>query len=219
MENTEMKAEIQPNISETQEVAEEKATTPEASPNENSFVTVPIKFNKETKNLTISEAAALAQKGMKYDLIKTDIERLRKMADSSGKNISDYLSELEQARGNSRRQELLERCGGDEKLVDEILSLEGKKAGEKTLGLDELIREVDEINSADDIPQAVIEAAEEKGGNLFDEYLRYKFIQNRKAQNALLSRKNAENASVGSQSSGGLTENAASAEFLRGIWN
>ena len=49
-----------------------KATTPNAL----SEVVIPVKFNKEIKNLTVEEASLLAQKGMKFDLIKDDFEKI-----------------------------------------------------------------------------------------------------------------------------------------------
>ncbi len=198
--------------------ARQKDTTPDTVPNENSQPKVPVKFNKQTRELTIDEAATLAQKGMKYESIYNDLERLKKIASVSGRNLSDYISVLENEQTAAHKTSLLEKCHGDEKLAEEFMSLEGKKA-DTVLGLDELIRNVESVNCADDVPEEVMQAAKLKGGNLFDEYLRYLFVQNRKAQEALSSREKWQEAGVGSQSTAKRSEDAASAEFLKGIWN
>lgn len=75
---------------------ETQMNTPEKD--EQAEVTVPVKFNKETVNLTLSEAATLAQKGMKLDKIAPDVERLKNLAKSKNLSVNDYLLSLENAK-------------------------------------------------------------------------------------------------------------------------
>lgn len=218
MENAESKEFVQPNTNENTEAENLKDTTPENSPNENSEPTIPVKFNKQVREITVSEAQSLAQKGLKYDMVKDSLERLRKMAEGEGKNVSDYLSFLENQASTVRKNELLEKCSGDEKLVEEILSLEGKNE-KGFIGLDELMQNVETVKCLEDIPEPVITAAKEKGGNLFDEFLRYQFNENRKVKDALLSRKNAELSGTGPINAGTPASDTAGIQFLKGIWN
>ena len=67
-------------------------TTPHNAEKE---IIIPIKFNKEVKELTLSQAAELAQKGMKFDLISEDYERLKKISRISGKSVPEFLNQLE----------------------------------------------------------------------------------------------------------------------------
>ena len=66
-----------PEMTEPQESGAESAeggeTITEPSKNE---ILIPVKFNKEIKNLTADEAAQLAQKGMKFDAISDDYNRI-----------------------------------------------------------------------------------------------------------------------------------------------
>ncbi|MBQ0083872.1 MAG: hypothetical protein KBS52_03800 [Clostridiales bacterium] len=218
MENAEEKKLVQPDTSENSGAAEQKATTPENLPNENSEPTISVKFNKEMLEIPISQAQSLAQKGLKYEKVSESLERLRKMAAASGRNINDYLSFLENQASTAHKNELLCKCSGDESLVAQILSLEGKESDE-LIGLDELIKNVDTVKSIEDIPEPVIVAAKEKGGNLFDEYLRYQFNESRKVKEALSSRETAKLSTTGPINAGTPASDAAGIQFIKGIWN
>lgn len=218
MENANPNEFAQPDANSNQSAAENEATIPENLPNENSEPKIPVKFNKEIREITLGEAQSLAQKGMKYDTVCDALERLRKMAAGKGKNVNDYLTMLEQREITAHKNELLGKCSGDEKLVDEILSLQGNKESD-FIGLKELMNKVDSIKSIDDIPEPVLLAAKEKGGNLFDEYLRYQFEQNRKVNEADLYRINAEKSTTGPISTGTPVDNAVGIQFLKAIWN
>ncbi len=217
MENAEVKLEAQPNAEDKTEAVENADTIPQDLPNENSSVKIPIKFNKQVRELDEREAAELAQKGLKYDSIQTELELLRSLAQIKGQSIGDYLRALKQSEAEKTRNELLERTGGDESLADEIIALKAQSP-DSINGLEELLENVEEIKTEADIPVAVMDAVKTKGGNVFDAYLRYKFEQHRKALSASKQRSFAKNASLGSQSSVNITEGASSTEFLRGIW-
>ena len=69
---------------------------------------IPVKFNKEVKNIPISEAAELVQKGMKFDLISEEYKRLKNLAAKEEKAVSDYITLLETKENEKRYQNLLE---------------------------------------------------------------------------------------------------------------
>ena len=218
MENAMETELVQPDTSENLTAANNEDTIPENLPNENSEPTISVKFNKEVRQITVSEAQSLAQKGLKYDMVSEPLERLRKMAADNGKNLNDYLSFLENQASTAHKNELLCKCSGDEKLVEEIMSLEGKREG-GLIGLDELMKNVDTVKSLADVPEPVLLAAKERGGNLFDEFLRYQFIQSRKVKDAVLSRENAKKSTTGPITAGTPASDAAGIQFLKGIWN
>ena len=63
---------------------------PESTPE----ITVPVKYNKEIKQLDLATATALAQKGMKYDAIKEDYDLLKKLADQKNLSVPAMLQKL-----------------------------------------------------------------------------------------------------------------------------
>ena len=115
-------------------IGTEKVDTTPPQSQENSLGTVTVKFNKEIKQLSTDEAAILAQKGMKYDLVSGDLVRLKTLAQNAGKNISDYLTDIENESAAARKKILLEEVGGNEELAERIIKLE-KSCGERLMVL------------------------------------------------------------------------------------
>ncbi len=194
------------------------ATTPPQA-QENSLGTVTVKFNKEIRQLSADEAAILAQKGMKYDLISQDLVRLKALALGSGKSISDYLTVIENESAAARKKILLEKTGGNDEMAERIMALE-KTKGEEPIGMAELKNEFPEIKSEDDLPNEVLETVRQKGGNYFDEYLRYLYRQQKKIAEANSKAAESSKTSVGSQNRyvGNGVSNT-SLEFIKGLWS
>lgn len=196
------------------ESAEGEKTVSEPSKNE---IFIPVKFNKEIRNLTADEAAQLAQKGMKFDAISDDYNRIKALAAKNGGSVSKFLNTVEEMQNNKRKQELLQGCAGNEELAEHIMRLEGIKTGMEN-GFEELKKEFPEIKSIEEIPETVRENSDERGTNLLDEYLRYLHKCTREAENAERKQKEAKRASVGSQRACGAPENPEATEFLKGLW-
>ena len=197
----------------------ERADTTPSTTQENSLGTVTVKFNKETRTLSADEAAILAQKGMKYDIISQDLARLKSLANARGKNISDYLTDIENEYAAARKKLLLEQTGGNDEVAEQLIALQNEK-GETHAGLEELFREFPSIKTTEDIPNEVREAIEQKGGNYFDEYLRYLYRQQKNIDDAKLQAQLSRESSVGSQSRyvGDGVSNT-SLEFIKGLWS
>ena len=81
----------QPNPEEKTFNQETEATTPAAAEN-NAFLEV--KFNKETKKLTLEEATTLAQKGMKLDQISEELDILKKLSNEKGVGLKEFIRGL-----------------------------------------------------------------------------------------------------------------------------
>ena len=213
MEIVDLEAAAQPEAAEQEKAsAETENNIPEAE-NE---VFVPVKFNKEIKNLGLKEAAVLAQKGLKFEAIADDFAALKSLAAKGGHSVSEYIAELSRQNEESRRQELTEECGGNKKMADYVMQLE--KSGEGSDDFAELTAEFPEIKSISDLLDSVVQKSELRGTKLLDEYLRYRHAEERKAASAALKQKNAENLSLGSLTDrkGGI--NPETAEFLKGLW-
>jgi len=212
MENTELSSEAlnqEPVVSE--QTSHNADTTPQGATDN---ITVPIKFNKEIKHLSLEDAASLAQKGMKLDAISDELSRLRKIA--GGKSISEFLSALERQQSEKRKEELLSECGGNEELAERLMRLEtNENTAESDLA--ELQQFFPAVKTVEDLPRAVVERAEALGSNLLNEYLRYREGERIKRRESERFAKAAAAASVGALGNSGVSD-AANAEFLKALW-
>lgn len=196
------------------DASKDKATIPQTKEAE---VLIPVKYNKETKMLNIDEASRLAQLGLKFEAISENYDTLKALAQGENKSVSGFLQELKNIKSESRRQTLLEKCGGDGELAEHILKLEGEKGNEND-GFSELREYFPSFKSREDLPEQVVENAELKGTLLLDEYLRFCLCERMKTKEAARLQKSAQISSVGSQLSRSGAVDPEAAEFLKGIW-
>ena len=190
---------------------EKEETIPTLEPENSTFVEV--KFNKEIKKLSLSEAATMAQKGLKFDLIESDFKRLKSLSEAEGLSVKEFLNNLCAKREDEKLIELTKKCGGDAEMAKKVLSAEAVKPINSQ---DELLTEFPNLK-AEDIPEEVKTAAELKGTGLLFEYLLYNHRQRVAANEEEVRQNMAQNQSLGSLSYGTKTT-AADAEFLKGVW-
>lgn len=205
------------NLKPTAQPKAEDTANAETIPQDNE-ITVPVKFNKQVKNLTLGEASLLAQKGMKFDLIKDDFEALKKLAEKSDKSVPQYLQALKQREEAEKKTELLEKCSGDNDLVEKIIAFEENK----NLPFDtisEIKQFFPKIQSEDALPQEVVESAKLKGTLLLDEYLRYLLAQKKRQEKSIKAQEKVAGFSIGSQQSQRSSLSPESEEFIKGLWN
>jgi len=174
---------------------------------------ISVKFNKETKNLSAAEAATLAQKGMKFEIIEADFLKLKALAGKRKMSVPEYISELEKNQNEQRRREILDEYKETGALADRIAELEGGEKDED--GLDELREYFPTVKSLSDLPRAVVESARLKGENLLNSYLKYRLVSRRQSDAERLFERGAREASVGSVKSAGDT---ADDDFIRALW-
>lgn len=177
---------------------------------------IPIKFNKEMRNLKLEEAATLAQKGLKFEAIEKDYAILRELAGKEQKSVPEFLNSLSQGIDDKRKAAIEEKCGGDSALAEHILKLEGKTACDN--GFEELREAFPEIKAIENLPESVLQRSQLKGTLLLDEYLRYLLSQEHAAKAAAIKQKNAEKASTGSLMNRKGTHSPETEEFLKGLW-
>lgn len=208
-ENVKTTEVCQPQPTEETVTAPSQDTTPAKGSADSAFLEV--KFNKEIRKLTSDEAVTLAQKGMKFDLISANFEKLKELSRLSGKSVGNFLSALECERREKRLKELTEDCGGNEDAARRLLDAETVRDD-----LSELRAEFPEI-SEEAVPDEVKTAAKEKGTGLLLEYLLYLHRQRTASEQELLRRKETAEKSLGPLSSGTVGETAC-AEFIKGVW-
>lgn len=197
-------------------ISEKDVCFTDTTPKSDEPIKIPIKFNKETRNLTLEEATTLAQKGLKFESIEKEYNLLKQLALRENKSIPLYIAELDRRYNEEKKQSLTEKCGGNEELAEHILSLENeKKAGD---GFDELTSAFPEIKSKENLPREVLDNAELKGTLLLDEYLRYLLSQKRNAQTVARKQREGEKSSTGSLINRRDSQTSETEEFLKGLW-
>lgn len=211
-ENFETKVSEVPGSETQDEITQNTDTTPE----ENEII-IPVKYNKEIRNLGIKEAASLAQKGMKYEVIQKDYEQLKELAQKENKSVPKFLSDLNEMQIENRKRELTEKCGGDSDFAEHILRLESENFNNSN-GFDELKNLFPEIKTLEDLPQKVLENSKIKGTLLLDEFLRYRALQEKREKSLKKSQEKAENLSIGSQINKVGSISPETEQFLKGLW-
>jgi hypothetical protein len=197
-------------------ISEKDVCFTDTTPKNDEPIKIPIKFNKETRNLTLEEATTLAQKGLKFESIEKEYNLLKQLALRENKSIPLYIAELDRRYNEEKKQSLTEKCGGNEEIAEHILSLENeKKAGD---GFDELTSAFPEIKSKENLPREVLDNAELKGTLLLDEYLRYLLSQKRNAQTVARKQREGEKSSTGSLINRRDSQTSETEEFLKGLW-
>ncbi len=189
----------------------------ETMPQNGNEITVPIKYNKETKLLDLETAAQLAQKGMKYEAVKDDYELLKKLALKENKSVPEYLNTLSAKHLEDRKNELTEKCGGNGEIAEHIMELENAHKDIDN-GFSELSVMFPEFKTEEDLPRSVLERAKLRGTLLLDEYLRYMLDNERKLKANADNQKRAEKSSLGSQLNRSGAVNPETEEFLKGLW-
>ena len=176
---------------------------------------VEVKFNKEIKKLTLSEAATLAQKGMKLDSLMPIMDKLKRLSKTAGMSVDGYISYLEGGNNQLRKSQLLKECGGNEELTEHILALEeGVRLQEE---FEEIKAEFPQISSLDELPEEVKSAAKLKGTGLLFEHLLFQHRLRKAAEEELGRKEKRAAQSLGSVSAN-TRNNAVDAEFLKGVW-
>lgn len=197
-------------------ISETDVSLTDTTPKSDEQVKIPIKFNKETKELTLEEATTLAQKGLKFESIEKEYNLLKQLASRENKSIPNYIAELERRYNEEKKQSLTEKCGGNQEIAEHILALEKEKKASD--GFEELSTAFPEIKSKENLPQEVLNNAELKGTLLLDEYLRYLLSQKRNAQTIAQKQREGEKTSTGSLINNKDSHTSETEEFLKGLW-
>lgn len=202
-----------------------------------------IKFNKKNIELSHEDAVSFAQKGMKYDQISGDLQKLKDHAARSGKSLSEFVAGLEEAEINVIRQQCKETAGGNEEyeqllfdkaLKDRDLKLQehndAQSAKEKSeqesleqkiadgvIAIGKLNPDIKEVSQ---IPESVFTMAQEEGISIREAYLLSEFNNRKAVEEAQRAEAAAKQSSSGSlKDDAAPAENSADRAFLKGLWN
>ena len=177
----------------------------DATPNEKEEG-IEVKFNKQLRRLSLSEARDFAEKGMKYDSLIPVLNRLKELSPDSSMSLAqlaDHLFEEKEKRA-SGAQEAEELFGRQNRLTAQFIELKSK---------------FPEIGGIRDVPKSVIEQSLNGEIPLYYAYLGYCHEQEQKAKLAAQSSEKATAATAGNLKDAPDTLSSPEiAAMLKGIW-
>lgn len=203
---------------------------------------IQVRYNHQTRNLSLKEAQTLAQKGLKFDELSPTLDKLRYLAAANNKSLPDMVDALAQSQDAQLYRSLLRECRGNEALAKRLFQAEKDKwnarfAQARQGDAPNPQRERDALNArlADDfielqaafpeltafkqVPPSVVKTAVDKGISLTDAYLRHLHSERRRSEQAKEAQAAAAKASPGSLSAGGDdTVNPAIEAMMAGVW-
>lgn len=218
---------------ETAPPAEEETTTSQ----EDDFLEV--KFFKENKMLSKTEAKNFAEIGMRFSGIREQLERVAAL---KGQTVDELINSLEADQDNAYRQGLIEKFGDDEDTIGKMMelyninkqkTLDNARASQKAAAeakeqsvhqrlADEFVEmkngDFPELKEFKDLPEEVRRAAFE-GLSLSHAYLKYMHNENKKIAAAKASQEEAAKKSTGSMAGGKDEVDSAESALLKGLWN
>lgn len=151
--------------------AETAEGTPEPENGLQEPVTLPVRFNKQEYQLSLEDAAAYAQKGMKYDTLVPMLDKFRSLAKQRGQSPATFLSEL---------------CGeerdAEERIAEEFAVL---------------CRECPDVTAFEQVPREAVKTALTENIPLAYAYLLYRYREQRDIDAATRAPKAASDASAG----------------------
>ncbi|MDD2362800.1 MAG: hypothetical protein PHH84_07610 [Oscillospiraceae bacterium] len=194
------------------------------SPPDEADTTVCVKFNKQERTYTVEQAVPLVEMGLKWESFRPQHEKLRYMALSQGKSVSELIELVQEDFDERLYARLLEECGGNQaaaKRLHETQKAEMQRRYEQACaqeqirqeqqdlqtGLEErladdfllLVKEVpDRFAGFEDVPSAVVDSAVKENLCLLDAYLRYELQEKKKAAAAQATQAQAAARSAGS---------------------
>lgn len=206
-------------------------------------VTIPVRYNHQSRLLTLEEARTLAQKGLKYDELTPALDKLRYLAAANHISLQEMADGLAKSQDNLLYQSILGECGGNETLAKRLYEAEksrwqtgyasARDEDAETAREDrnrltarladdflELKAEFPAIREFGDLPRAVVETAVNRNISLFDAYLRFQHSEKRRAAEAEAAREAASKASAGSLAAGTEEDTDPAVDaMLAGIWS
>ena len=167
---------------------------------------IEVKFNKQLRRLSLSEARDFAEKGMKYDSLIPVLNRLKELSPDGSMSLAqlaDHLFEEKEKRA-SDAQEAEELFGRQNRLTAQFIELKSK---------------FPEIGGIRDVPKSVIEQSLNGEIPLYYAYLGYCHEQEQKAKLAAQSSEKATAATAGKLKDAPDTLSSPEiAAMLKGIW-
>lgn len=195
---------------EAEQMAEEQPTDipvsgEEAIPNPEQAKGIEVKFNKQLRRLSESEARDYAEKGMKYDSLIPVLNRLKELYPDSSMSLGQLADNLFKEKEEKARlaEQAAENGGRQDRLTAQFLELKAK---------------FPEI-SIREVPKSVIELSLKGEIPLYYAYLGYLHDEESKAARSQFSAQKAKDAAAGELNDApDRLSSPEIAAMLRGIW-
>lgn len=191
-------------ISAENEGAEMSVQSEEAIPSDEQKGGIEVKFNKQLRRLSESEARDFAEKGMKYDSLIPVLNRLKELSPDSSMSIAQLVDHLFKEREERASMEQNEQNEGRQnRLTAQFIELKSK---------------FPEINIRE-IPKSVIEQSLKGEIPLYYAYLGYLHGERLKAERSSVAQEKASAAATGGlKDSPDRLSSPEIAAMLKGIW-
>ncbi len=221
-EATEQTSEAAAPDTEVQDAAEDTPDDKEGAPDTEELIFTPV-YNGAVQPIKASDTArvtTLLQKGMKFENMTEDLEKMHRLSAAYGtKSVSELLDLMLGAREKSERESYVRKYGKEagERLYELENAQRAQKAGsfkeaqaaadeasskaihERLAGeFTELQGEYPTLASIKEVPKEAINLALQKGISLLDAYNRYTLKQQRRTDAAARQQAKNEQSSVGS---------------------
>ena len=191
-------------ISAENEGAEMSVQSEEAIPSDEQEGGIEVKFNKQLRRLSESEARDFAEKGMKYDSLIPVLNRLKELSPDSSMSIAQLVDHLFKEREERASNEQTEQNEGRQnRLTAQFIELKSK---------------FPEVNIRE-IPRSVIEQSLKGEIPLYYAYLGYLHGERLKAERSSVAQEKASKAATGGlKDSPDRLSSPEIAAMLKGIW-
>ena len=239
--------ETEPSSTGTAEVADnsaaaegEGANGAEVNPESVDEPIITIRYNHQDRQLTKTEAVTLAQKGLKMDSMADMLNDISYLAAIQDKTPAELIKGYIEAGENIKRQELIDRYGGDDEAIEVLMEKFRTENQQKFSAVKETIKQKEEAAQQDlnqriadefqnmkadfseltdytSLPTEVKRAAV-NGMPLKYAYLEYKYAQEKLAAAAKSQAEQAAKKSTGSMATAEGANSTVDA-LLRGLWN
>lgn len=184
------------------------------------------KFNKQERVYSLDEARPLVEKGLKYDAIQADYDRLRYLAKSMDIGVSDLVERLMKSSDDKMYNDILSECDGNETAAKQLFEYRKSERDQKFARYkeEETRQEAEEAKTAEKeltqrlaqeyielsrefpgkfsefkhVPQSVVNEAIQQNISLMDAYLRFQHREAAKTQKAKTQQEAAKQSSAGS---------------------
>lgn len=191
-------------ISAENEGAEMSVQSEAAIPSDEQERGIEVKFNKQLRHLSESEARDFAEKGMKYDSLIPVLNRLKELSPDSSMSLAQLVDHLFKEREERTSNEQTEQNEGRQnRLTAQFLELKSK---------------FPEVNIRE-IPKSVIEQSLKGEIPLYYAYLGYLHGERLKAERSSVAQEKASKAATGGlKDSPDRLSSPEIAAMLKGIW-
>lgn len=181
----------------------------------------PVAYGEDTRELTVEEMTAYAQRGMRYDEIAPVWDELSRLAAERRETPEQLVKGIAAAEERVLYDRLLREAKGDRSVADRLMRLakserqaardnaereksvaaeNARKTQTERLAAEfvELQGEFPQLREFKELPKAVVTMAVNKNMHLVDAYLRYRHAENRKIEQNTKSQQAAAMSAIGS---------------------